>query len=67
VVETETPDTSLKDTPVVKRFPDICPEEISGMPPPREVNFCINLISGATSISKASYRMAPVELKEVKT
>ena len=37
------------------------------MSPPREVEFCIDLIPGATSISKAPYRMAPVELNELKT
>jgi len=37
------------------------------MPPLREVEFCINLIVGATPISKAPYRMAPAKLKELKT
>jgi len=29
--------------------------------------FCIDLVPGATPISKVPYRMAPVELKELKT
>ena len=37
------------------------------MPPPRKVDFCIDLVTGATLIAKAPYRMAPVELKELKT
>nr|GEY74195.1 putative reverse transcriptase domain-containing protein [Tanacetum cinerariifolium] len=37
-----------------------------GLPPEREVEFTIELISGAQPISKAPYRMAPVELKELK-
>ena len=37
------------------------------MPPLREVEFCIDLVLGATPISKAPYRMTPVELKELKT
>jgi len=41
-------------------------EEIQGMSPPREVEFCIDLVPGATSISKTPYRMAPVELTELK-
>lgn len=37
------------------------------MSPIREVEFCIDLVLGATPISKAPYRMAPTELKELKT
>ncbi|GKB98389.1 putative nucleotidyltransferase, ribonuclease H [Tanacetum coccineum] len=39
---------------------------ILGLPPEREVEFTIEVIPGAQSISKAPYRMAPVELKELK-
>nr|GFD61673.1 putative reverse transcriptase domain, aspartic peptidase domain protein [Tanacetum cinerariifolium] len=35
-------------------------------PPVREVEFNIELIPGAEPISKAPYRIAPVELKELK-
>ncbi|GKC06140.1 putative reverse transcriptase domain-containing protein [Tanacetum coccineum] len=37
-----------------------------GLPPAREIEFGIELIPGAEPISKAPYRMAPVELKELK-
>nr|GFD36582.1 hypothetical protein [Tanacetum cinerariifolium] len=37
-----------------------------GIPPVREVEFNIKLIPGAEPTSKAPYRMAPVELKELK-
>nr|GFD07042.1 putative reverse transcriptase domain-containing protein [Tanacetum cinerariifolium] len=37
-----------------------------GIPPVREVEFNIELIPGAEPISKAPYRMAPIELKELK-
>jgi len=67
VVETETPEVSLRDIPLVQELPDVFLEEIPGMPPPREVEFYIDLIPGATPISKAPYRMAPTELKELKT
>ena len=48
-------------------FPDLFPEELPGLPPQREIDFEIELISGAQPISKAPYRMAPMELKELKT
>ncbi|GJV57292.1 putative reverse transcriptase domain-containing protein [Tanacetum coccineum] len=42
------------------------PDELPGLPPAREIEFGIELIPGAEPISKAPYRMAPVELKELK-
>jgi hypothetical protein len=43
------------------------PEELPGLPPEREVEFEIVLMPGAELISKAPYRMAPAELRELKT
>ncbi|GKF33044.1 hypothetical protein Tco_0106244, partial [Tanacetum coccineum] len=54
------------------RFANLLPLEmcdfdiILGSPPERKVEFTIELIPGAQPISKAPYRMAPVELKELK-
>nr|GEY67332.1 putative reverse transcriptase domain-containing protein [Tanacetum cinerariifolium] len=56
----------LESHPVVQNFPDIFPDELSGLPFECEVEFTIELILGAQPISKAPYRMAPVELKELK-
>ncbi|XP_057975313.1 uncharacterized protein LOC131162726 [Malania oleifera] len=56
----------LSDTPVVKEFLDVFLEELSGLPPDREVDFPIDLLLGMTSISKAPYRMPLVELGELK-
>ena len=38
---------SLEDHKVVKDFPDVFPEELSGLPPQREVEFTIELIPGS--------------------
>jgi len=48
VMEIEAPKTSLNSIPMVQEFPDVFSKETSGMPPPREVKFSINLISGST-------------------
>nr|GFC87881.1 putative reverse transcriptase domain, aspartic peptidase domain protein [Tanacetum cinerariifolium] len=45
---------------------DVFPDELPGIPPVHEVEFNIELIPGAKPISKAPYRMAPIELKELK-
>nr|GFA31016.1 putative reverse transcriptase domain-containing protein [Tanacetum cinerariifolium] len=57
---------SIHDQPIVSDFPDVFPDELPGIPPVREVEFSIELISGAEPISKAPYRMALIELKELK-
>ncbi|GJU73365.1 putative reverse transcriptase domain-containing protein [Tanacetum coccineum] len=51
---------------VVRDFPDVFPEELPGIPPEREIEFSIELITGTEPIFKSPYRMAPVELKELK-
>ncbi|GJT28542.1 putative reverse transcriptase domain-containing protein [Tanacetum coccineum] len=56
----------LKSHPVVQNFPNVFPDEFPGLPPEREVDFTIELIPGAQPISKDPYRMALVELKELK-
>lgn len=58
--------SELADIPLVSEYQDIFPNELPGQPPEREVEFSINLVAGTTSISKAPYRMAPAELKELK-
>nr|GFB57368.1 putative reverse transcriptase domain-containing protein [Tanacetum cinerariifolium] len=45
---------------------DVFPDELPGIPPVCEVEFNIELIPGAEPISKAPYRMALIELKELK-
>ncbi|MFC0083215.1 reverse transcriptase family protein, partial [Aciditerrimonas ferrireducens] len=45
---------------------DVFPEELSKLPPEREVEFTIELIPGANPVSKTLYRMAPIELEELK-
>nr|GFB75215.1 putative reverse transcriptase domain-containing protein [Tanacetum cinerariifolium] len=50
----------------VFEFPDVFPDELPGIPPVREVEFNIERIPGAEPISKTPYRMAPIELKELK-
>ena len=58
--------TWLEDIPIVKEFPDVFPDDISGLPPDRAIEFVIELIPGTEPISIPPYRMAPAELKELK-
>ena len=52
--------------PVVREFPDVFPEELPGIPLEREVDLSIEIVPGTTPISRALYRMAHSELKELK-
>jgi hypothetical protein len=52
--------------PVVCEYSDVFPDELSGMPPDRDVEFVIELQPGTAPISKRPYRMPPKELAELK-
>ena len=56
----------VHDIPVVCKYPNVFPEELPGVPPHREIEFLIDLVSESGLISKASYRMAPTELRELR-
>ena len=51
---------------MVCEFPDVFPDELSGLPPDRDVEFKIELVPGTAPISRRPYRMPPNELAELK-
>nr|GEV35474.1 putative reverse transcriptase domain-containing protein [Tanacetum cinerariifolium] len=53
------------DIRVACEFPEVFPDDLSGLPPVREVEFRIDLILGALPISKAPYRLAPSKMSEL--
>ncbi|GJY32203.1 putative reverse transcriptase domain-containing protein [Tanacetum coccineum] len=55
----------LEDVPIVQDFPDVFPEDLSGLPLTRQVEFQIDLIPGAAPVARAPYRLAPSEMKEL--
>ncbi|WRX07829.1 Reverse transcriptase domain - like 4 [Theobroma cacao] len=57
---------NVSQVSAVKEFVDVFPEELLGLPPEREIEFCIDLILDTRPISIPPYRMAPEELKELK-
>ena len=52
---------------VVREFLNVFPEELPGIPLVREVDLPIEFVLGTVSMSRAPYRMAPTELKELKS
>jgi hypothetical protein len=56
----------LEDIHVVREFLNVFPDDLSGMPPERAIEFKIELQPGTAPIAKAPYKMSPVEMKELK-
>jgi hypothetical protein len=52
--------------PVANEFPDVFPDEFSGMPPDRDIEFMIELKPDTAPIYKTPYRMTTPELAELK-
>ncbi|XP_073120884.1 uncharacterized protein [Henckelia pumila] len=61
------PSTRLvAEVEIVRNFPDVFLDDVVGIPPVREVELNFELLPGTVSISKASYHLAPTEMKEIK-
>ncbi|GJQ94297.1 putative reverse transcriptase domain-containing protein [Tanacetum coccineum] len=65
VTEKEKSEKRLEDVPVIRDFPEVFPDDLPGLPPPRQVEFKIDLVSGAAPVVHAPYRLAPSEMKEL--
>ena len=59
-------EVSLNDIPIVRDFPDVFLDDLIELPPESEVEFTIDLVPETNPISKAPYRMTPIELNELK-
>jgi hypothetical protein len=66
VRDTQQDELKIENIPIVSEFPEVFPEDLPGLPPDREIEFSVDLLPGSGPISKAPYRMAPAELKELK-
>jgi hypothetical protein len=53
---------SLEYFPVLQEFEDVF-QELPGFPPKREIDLFIDLIPGASPVSKKPYKMSTPELK----
>ncbi|GJT62835.1 putative reverse transcriptase domain-containing protein [Tanacetum coccineum] len=63
--EDKSKEKRLEDVPIVQNFPKVFPEDFSGLPPARQVEFQIDLVPGAAPVARAPYRLAPSEMKEL--
>jgi hypothetical protein len=58
--------TSLNEIRIAQEYPDVFPEDLSGMPLDHNIEFMIELLPGTPTISKRPYRMPVNELVELK-
>ncbi|KAI3775993.1 hypothetical protein L1987_45753 [Smallanthus sonchifolius] len=56
VVEKKPEKRRLEDLPIVKNYPEVFPEDLPGLPPPRQVKFRIDLVPGAAPVARSPYR-----------
>ena len=66
VLDSKWGQVKLENIRVVKEFSDVFPEELPNLPPERVVDLSVEIVPETTPISRAPYRMALMELKELK-
>jgi hypothetical protein len=66
VLKTKRGKTQLLDLLIVRKFLDVFLKELSGLSPRREVEVFIDLLPETSPIAQSPYRMALVELVELK-
>ncbi|KAI3672437.1 hypothetical protein L6452_38525 [Arctium lappa] len=49
------------------KYPEVFPEDLTALPPDRQVEFRIDLMSGAAPIARVPYHLASSEMKEMMT
>ncbi|KAJ0588184.1 putative nucleotidyltransferase, Ribonuclease H [Helianthus annuus] len=66
-VTVDDPKPKIEDIPIISKYPDVFPDELPGLPPERQVEFRIDILPGVAPIARAPYRLAPTEMKELRT
>nr|GEX21492.1 putative reverse transcriptase domain-containing protein [Tanacetum cinerariifolium] len=65
VTKKEPQEKQIEDVHVIQDFPEVFPNDLPGLPPPRQVEYRIDLALGAAPVVRAPYRLAPSEMKEL--
>lgn len=56
----------IQSVPLVKEFLEVFSHDLPGAPPKKEIDFGICILPDTHHISILSYKMAPIDLKELK-
>jgi hypothetical protein len=57
---------SLYDHPILREYKYVFLEEVSGLPPIRDIDFSIELVPGVVPMSRAPYIMSTPKIVEIK-
>jgi hypothetical protein len=57
---------SIANIPIVCEFPDVFPDDLSGLPLDHDMEFKIELLPDIAPISRRPYRMPPNKLAKLK-
>ncbi|GKF09744.1 putative reverse transcriptase domain-containing protein [Tanacetum coccineum] len=55
----------MEDVPIIHDFLEVFSKELLGLPPPRQVEFRIDLVPRAALVARAPYRLAPSKMREL--
>nr|GEU89576.1 transposon Ty3-G Gag-Pol polyprotein [Tanacetum cinerariifolium] len=58
-------ETRLEDVPIVQNFLEVFLKDLSGLPPTQKVELQIDKIPGSAPVTRAPYRLASSEMKEL--
>nr|GEZ05482.1 putative reverse transcriptase domain-containing protein [Tanacetum cinerariifolium] len=65
VTEKKSKEKRLEDVPIIRNFPMVFPEEFPRLPPPRPIEFQIDLVPGTAPVARAPYRLTPSKMREL--
>nr|GEX46454.1 hypothetical protein [Tanacetum cinerariifolium] len=65
LMEKKSKEKRLEDMLVIRDFPEVFPNDLSRLPPLRQVEFQNDLVPGAAPVARASYRLAPSKMKDL--
>ncbi|GJR33646.1 putative reverse transcriptase domain-containing protein [Tanacetum coccineum] len=61
----KTKEQKKEEIVMVIDYPEVFLDDLSGLPPNREIEFRIELVPGAIPVAKSPYRLAPSEMEEL--
>jgi Retroviral aspartyl protease len=66
VITTDAKEVDISTVLVASEYHDIFLDELPGLPPPCDIEFCIELQPGTVPVARAPYHMAHAELQKLK-
>ncbi|GJR39612.1 hypothetical protein Tco_1215296, partial [Tanacetum coccineum] len=61
----KTKEQKQEEIMVVREYPEVFSDDLSGLPHSREIEFRIELVPGTIPVVKSTYRLAPSEMEEL--